>query len=113
MDLDGDDFFDPRIRNVIVLDDLMSIVSEGPENQRSLYQGKSSPKLEDDILSDQMDTSNDDMQSDRMDSLEEDPLARGDEDMEGGGNSPKRRKVETGMTNLQLKGYPATVCCAD
>jgi hypothetical protein len=73
--------------------------------------------LEDDILSDQMDTSDDDMQPDRMDSLEEDPLARGDEDMEGGGRPPKRRKVETGMTNLQiesyLKGYPATVCCAD
>ena len=37
--------------------------------------------------------------------------------MEGGGRPPKRRKVETGMTNLQiescLKGYPATVCCAD
>jgi hypothetical protein len=34
-----------------------------------------------------------------------------------GGRPPKRRKVETGMTNLQiescLKGYPATVCCAD
>ena len=37
--------------------------------------------------------------------------------MEGGGRPPKRRKVETGITNLQiescLKGYPATVCCAD
>ena len=37
--------------------------------------------------------------------------------MEGGGHPPKRRKVETGMNNLQiescLKGYPATVCCAD
>ena len=37
--------------------------------------------------------------------------------MEGGGRPPKRRKVETGMTNLQiescLKDYPATVCCAD
>jgi hypothetical protein len=37
--------------------------------------------------------------------------------MEGGGRPPKRRKVETGMTNLQiescLKGYPATVCCTD
>ena len=37
--------------------------------------------------------------------------------MEGGGRPPKRRKVETGMTNLQiescLKGYHATVCCAD
>ena len=37
--------------------------------------------------------------------------------MEGGGRPPKRRKVETGMTNLQiescLKGHPATVCCAD
>ena len=64
-----------------------------------------------------MDTSDDDMQSDQMDSLEVDPLARGDEDMEGGGRPPKRRKVKTGMTNLQiescLKDYPATVCCAD
>ena len=64
-----------------------------------------------------METSNDDMQSDQMDSLEEDPLAPGYEDMEGGGRPPKRRKVETGMTNLQiescLKDYPATVCCAD
>jgi hypothetical protein len=72
--------------------------------------------LEDDILSDQMDTSDDDMQSDQMDSLEVDPLARGDEDMEGGERPPKRRKMETGMTNLQiescLKGYP-TVCCTD
>ena len=46
-----------------------------------------------------------------------DPLARGDENMEGGGRPPNKRKVETGMTNLQiescLKGYPATVCCAD
>ena len=33
--------------------------------------------------------------------MEEDPLARGDEDMEGGGRPPKRRKVESGMTNLQ------------
>jgi hypothetical protein len=37
--------------------------------------------------------------------------------MEGGRRPPKRRKVKTGMTNLQiescLKGYPATVCCAD
>jgi hypothetical protein len=38
--------------------------------------------------------------------------------MEGGWRPPKRRrKVETGTTNLQiescLKGYPATVCCAD
>ena len=60
---------------------------------------------------------NDDVQPDRMDSLEEDTLARGDKDMEGGGRPSKRRKVETGMTNLQiescLKGYPATVCCAD
>jgi hypothetical protein len=73
--------------------------------------------LEDDILSDQMTTSDDDMQSNQMDSLEGGPLARGDEDMEGAGRPPKRRKVETGMTNLQiescLKGYPATVCCAD
>ena len=72
--------------------------------------------LEDDILSDQIDTSSDDVQSDRMNSLEEDPLARGDEDMEGGRRPPKRRKVETRMTNLQiescLKGYPETVCCA-
>lgn len=68
--------------------------------------------LEDDKLSDQMDTSDDDIQSDRMDSLER-PLARGDEDMDGGGRAPKRRKVETGMTNLKiescLKGYPVTV----
>jgi len=72
--------------------------------------------LEDDKLSDQMDISDDGIQSYQMDSLE-DPLARGDEDMEGGGRPPKRRKVETGMTNLQidgcLKGYPPTVCCAD
>ena len=37
--------------------------------------------------------------------------------MEGGGRPPKRRKVETGITNLQiescLKDYPATVCCPD
>jgi hypothetical protein len=37
--------------------------------------------------------------------------------MEGGGRPPKRRKVEIGMTNLQiescLKDYPTTVCCAD
>jgi hypothetical protein len=73
--------------------------------------------LEDDILSDQMNTSDDDMPSDQMDYLEGDLLARGDEDMEGGGRPPKRRKVETGMTNLQiescLKGYLAIVCCAD
>ena len=66
----------------------------------------------DDILSDQMDTSDDDMQSDQIDSL-----ARGDDDMEGGGRPPKRRNVEIGMTNLQiescLKDYPTTVCCAD
>ena len=71
----------------------------------------------DDILSDHLDTSDDDMQSDQMDSLEVDPSARGDEDMEGGGCPPKRRKMETGMTNLQiescLKDYPAIVCCAD
>jgi len=46
-----------------------------------------------------------------------DPLARGDEDMESGGRPPKRRKVETGMTNLQieicLKDYPATMCYAN
>ena len=46
-----------------------------------------------------------------------DPLAREDEDMEGGGRPPKRKKVETGMINLQiescLKDYPATVCCPD
>ena len=46
-----------------------------------------------------------------------DPLARGDENMESGGRPPKRRKVETGMTNLQieicLKDYPATMCYAD
>jgi hypothetical protein len=59
-----------------------------------------------------MHTTDDDMQSDQMDSL-----ARGDDDMEGGGRPPKRRKVEIGMTNLQiescLKDYPATVCCAN
>jgi len=37
--------------------------------------------------------------------------------MEGGGRPPKKRKVESGITNLQiescLKSYPATVCCAD
>jgi hypothetical protein len=72
--------------------------------------------LEDDILSYQMDMSDDDMQSVQMDSLEVHPLARGDEDMEGGGGPPKRRKVETVMTNLQiescLKDYTVTVCCA-
>jgi hypothetical protein len=51
----------------------------------------------DDILSDQMDTSDDDMQSDQIDSL-----ARGDDDMEGGGRPPKRRNVEIGMTNLSV-----------
>ena len=30
MDLDSDDFFDPRIRNVIVLDDLMSTADKDP-----------------------------------------------------------------------------------
>ena len=30
MDLDGDDLFDPRIRNVIVLDHLMSIAAKDP-----------------------------------------------------------------------------------
>ena len=30
MDLDGDDFFDPRIRNMIILDDLMSIAAKDP-----------------------------------------------------------------------------------
>jgi hypothetical protein len=229
MDLDGDHYFDPRIRNVIVLDDLMSIAAKDPRindlftkgshhrnltvialNQnlffvkdptqrrnchylvlfknpidrqpiatlgRQMYPGwahdflqkfeevtkepysylivdlkPETPEwrrlctnvfekeasddmqtdrtipvedidsdqmdtLEDDILLDQMDTSDDDMQSDWINSLEEDPLAREDEDIEGGGRPPKRRKVETGMTNLQieicLKGYPATVCCAD
>jgi hypothetical protein len=72
--------------------------------------------LEDDILSYQMDTSDDDMQSVQMDSLEVDPLARGDEDMEGGGGPPNRRKLETVMTNLQIESclndYTATVCCA-
>ena len=33
------------------------------------------------------------------------------------GIHPREKKVETGMTNLQiescLKGYPATLCCAD
>ena len=31
MDLDGDDFFNPRIRNVIVLDDLMSMATKDPK----------------------------------------------------------------------------------
>jgi hypothetical protein len=39
--------------------------------------------------------------------MEEDPLARGDEDMEGGGRPLKRKKVKTGMTNLQIDS------CAD
>ena len=30
MDLDSDDVFDPRIRNVIVLDDLMSTAAKDP-----------------------------------------------------------------------------------
>jgi hypothetical protein len=30
MDLDSDEFFDPRIRNVIVLDDLMSTTTKNP-----------------------------------------------------------------------------------
>jgi len=30
MDLDGDHYFDPRIRNVIVLDDLISIAAKDP-----------------------------------------------------------------------------------
>ena len=64
-----------------------------------------------------MDTSDDNMQSDQTHSLEVESLARGEDDMEGGGRPPKRRKVETDMNNLQiescLKGYPATVCCAD
>ena len=30
MDLNSDDFFDPRIRNVIVLDDLMSTTTKDP-----------------------------------------------------------------------------------
>jgi hypothetical protein len=32
MDLDSDDFFDPRIRNVIVLDDLMSTTTKDPRS---------------------------------------------------------------------------------
>ena len=32
-----------------------------------------------------------------------DPLARGNEDMEDGGRPLKRRKVDTGMTNLQIE----------
>jgi hypothetical protein len=73
--------------------------------------------LEDDIISDLMDTSDDNMQSDQTHSLEVESLARGEEDMEGGGHPSKRRKGETRMSNLQiescLKDYPATVCCAD
>jgi hypothetical protein len=64
-----------------------------------------------------MDTSDDNMQSDQTHSLEVESLARGEDDMEGGGRPSKRRKVETRMSNLQiescLKDYPATVCCAD
>jgi hypothetical protein len=30
MDLDSDDFFDPRMRNVVVLDDLMSTAAKDP-----------------------------------------------------------------------------------
>jgi hypothetical protein len=71
--------------------------------------------VEDDILSDQMDTSDDNMQSDQTHSLEVESLARGEEDMEGGGRPSKSRKVETRMSNLQiescLKDYPAT-CAA-
>jgi hypothetical protein len=39
MDLDGDDFFDPRIRNVIVSDDLMSIASNEPRINDLLTEG--------------------------------------------------------------------------
>ena len=35
--------------------------------------------------------------------MEEDPLARGVEDMEGGGRPLKRKRVKTGMTNLQIE----------
>ena len=31
MDLDGDYFFDPRMRNVIILDDLVSIAVKDPK----------------------------------------------------------------------------------
>ena len=62
-----------------------------------------------------MDTSDDNMQSDQTHSLEVESLARGEEDMEGGGRPSKSRKVETRMSNLQiescLKDYPAT-CAA-
>ena len=68
--------------------------------------------LEDDILSDQLDMSDDDMQSEDMDSLEGDPLARGEEDMGGGGRPPKRRKVENGMTNIQIESCLKVYPCA-
>jgi hypothetical protein len=45
MDLDSDDFFDPRIRNVSLGRPDVDR-GHGPENQRSLYRGKSSPKLD-------------------------------------------------------------------
>ena len=80
--------------------------SDGMQTDRTIPVEDTDPDqmdtLEDDILSDQMDRSDDDMQFDQMNSLEDDPLARGDEYMEGGGRPPKRRKVETGMTNLQI-----------
>jgi hypothetical protein len=42
-DLDGDHYFDPRIRNVSLGRPDVDR-GQGPENQRSLYRGKSSPK---------------------------------------------------------------------
>ena len=39
MDLDGDDLFDPRIRNVIVLDDLMSIAAKDPRINNLFTEG--------------------------------------------------------------------------
>ena len=45
MDLDSDDFFDPRIRNVSLGRPDVDR-GHGPENQRSLCRGKSSPKLD-------------------------------------------------------------------
>ena len=39
MDLDSDDFFDPRIRNVIVLDDLMSTTTKDPRINDLFTQG--------------------------------------------------------------------------
>ena len=45
MNLNSDDFFDPQIRNVIVLDDLMSTAAKDLRIN-DLYRGKLSPKLD-------------------------------------------------------------------